>query len=141
MGTGLDVTAGRDGLIAKHLDMTATVPFDVVAAQMGPGTRLSPGGDGKARVDTSVEVLGRKLPVGATGTVDAVDGKLVMVPTALHIEGADFLTNLIGDALRDSIRIEYEIEGMPVGVVLRSVQVLDEGFRANLTGDDVRLVQ
>ena len=141
VGTGTDVTSGPDGLVARHLELTATVPFHVVAAQVGPDATLSAADDGEVRVDTLVEALGRSLPVGATGTVEVVGGKLVMVPTSIDIGGPQFVSDLLGTALRELITFEHRIEGLPDGVVLRSVQVVDGGFRANLTGDNVRLVQ
>lgn len=141
VGIGTDVVAGPNGLIARHFDMTATVPFSAVAPQLDPRATLSPASGGEVRVDTWMDILGRSLPVGATGTVEVVGGKLVIVPTSVDLQVPQFISNLIGDALRELIRIEYEIEGMPDGVVLRSVNVVDSGFRANLTGDNVRLVQ
>ena len=141
VGTGTDVTSGSDGLVARHLDLTATVPFDVVAAELGPNATLSSAGGGEVRVDTRVEALGRSLPVGATGTVEAVGGELVIVPTSIDIGGPQFISDLLGGAVRELVTIEHRIEGLPDGVVLRSVEVVDGGFRANLTGDDVRLVQ
>ncbi|GAA3861873.1 hypothetical protein [Tessaracoccus defluvii] len=62
VGTGTDVTSGPDGLVARHLDLTATVPFHVVAAEIGPDATLSAAGGGEVRVDTRVEALGRSLP-------------------------------------------------------------------------------
>lgn len=141
VGTGVDVTSGPNGLIARHLDLTATVPFDVVAAEVGPNTVLSAAAGGQARVDTSVELLGRSFPVGATGTVEAVGGKLVMVPTSIDLGGPRFISEFLGEAVQQLITFEHQIEGLPEGVVLRSVRVVGGGFRANLTGEDVKLVQ
>lgn len=141
VGTGTDVTSGPDGLMADHVDLTATVPFDVVAAEIGPGATLSAADGGEVRVDTRVEAFGRSLPVGATGTVTVADGNLLMVPTAIDIGGSRFVTDLLGEGLQELVMIEHRIEGLPDGVVLRSVQVVDDGFRTNLTGDDIRLVE
>lgn len=141
VGTGTDVRSGPDGLVVRHLDLTATVPFHVVAAELGPNARVSAAGGGEVRVDTSVEALGRSFPLGATGTVTAVDGQLVMVPTSIDFGGPRFISELLGDALRELITIEHRIEGLPDGVVLQSVTVVDGGFRATLSGNDVRLVQ
>ncbi|MDO5677319.1 MAG: LmeA family phospholipid-binding protein [Propionibacteriaceae bacterium] len=141
VGSGTDVTSGRKGLVAKHLELTATVPFHVVAAQLAPGTTVSAADGGEVRVDTFVEVLGRKLAVGATGTVDVVRGKLVMVPTSIDLGIPKFITDFLGDSLLRLVTIEHEIEGLPDGVILRTVNVVDKGFRAHLTGDNVKLVQ
>lgn len=141
VGSGTDVTSGPNGLVARHLDLTATVPFHVVAAEIGPDATLSAADGGEVRVDTRVEALGRSLPVGATGTVTVVGGELVMVPTSIDIGGPQFISDFLGAALRELVTFEHRIEGLPDGVVLRSVTVVDDGFRANLTGDNVRLVQ
>ncbi|MHA6523364.1 LmeA family phospholipid-binding protein [Tessaracoccus sp. G1721] len=141
VGSGTDVTSGPNGLVARHLDLTATVPFHVVAAEIGPNATLSAADGGEVRVDTEVEALGRSLPVGATGTVTVVGGTLVMVPTSIDIGGPRFISDLLGSLVRELITFEHRIEGLPDGVVLRSVEVVDDGFRANLTGDNVRLVQ
>lgn len=140
-GTGTGVISGPDGLVARHLDLTATVPFHVVAAQLGPDAHLSAAAGGQAHLVTRVELLGRSLPVGATGTVDVVAGILVIVPTSVDLGLPQFLENTLVEAVRELITIEHRIEGLPDGVVLRSVTVVDGGFRANLTGDNVRLVQ
>jgi hypothetical protein len=141
VGTGTGVISRPGELVADHLDLTATVPFHVVAAELGPDATLRAAGEGEARVDTRVEAFGRSLPVGATGTVTVEDGKLVVVPTSIDIGGPQFISGMLGDAAREAVTIEHRIEGLPDGVVLRSVEVVDDGFRANLTGDDVRLVQ
>lgn len=140
VGFGTDVTSGPDGLVARHLDLTATVPFHVVAAQIGPSTTLSAAGGGEARIHTWVEAWGRQLSVAATGNVTVVAGKLVMEPTSIDIGAPDFISELLGDLVRELITIEYAIEGLPDGVVLQSVTVMDDGFRAHLTGDNIRLV-
>lgn len=140
VAAGTDVTSGPDGLVARHLDLTATVPFEVVAAELGPGSTLSAADGGEVRVHTRMEAMGRTLSVAATGTVDVVDGKLVLVPTSIDIGGPEFVADLLADAVRELVTFEHRIEGLPDGLVLRGVKVLDGGFRANLTGDDVRLV-
>lgn len=45
----------------------------------------------------------------------------------------------IASVVRRSVTIEHEIEGLPEGLVLQDVTVQDDGFRANLRGEDVKL--
>ena len=94
---------------------------------------------GQAAVVRTVEVLGRELRVVATGTVEVEGGSLVVEPRSIDIGGPDFLSNAIGTVVRSLVTIEHEIEGLPEGLVLQDVTVQEDGFRANLTGADVRL--
>lgn len=136
---GTDVTSGPDGLRAGYLEVTATVPFDAVAAELEPGTVVESAGNGEARIETAVEVLGRDLDVIAEGTVEVVDGELLIEPTTMELGGTGFLSELLGALVKDLITIQYAIPGLPEGLVLQSVEVMDEGFRAHLAGEDVQL--
>lgn len=137
---GENITSGPDGLIADHLDLTGTVPFDVVAAEIGEGTVVSPAPDGQASVARTVEILGRDLDVEATGTVTVVNGILVMEPTSIDIGGTGFFSDILADMVREFVTIEHEIVGLPDGLVLQNVKVTDDGFRASLEGWDISLV-
>lgn len=137
--TGTDVVSGPEGLRAGYLDVTATVPFDVVAEELEPGSVVEPAGNGEARIETVVDVLGRNLDVVAVGTVDVVDGSLVIEPSDLELGGTGFFSELLGDLVRGLITVRYDIDGLPEGLVLQSVEVTDDGFRAHLVGEDVQL--
>ncbi len=136
---GQDVVTGPDGLVAARLSVDATVPFDVVAAELGGVTEVRPADDGQATVVRTVETLGREVRVTATGTVEVQAGRLVMEPRSIDIGGPDFLSGATAAVVRNLVTIEHEIEGLPEGLVLEDVTVQDDGFRANLRGDDVRL--
>lgn len=135
--TGVDVMSGEDGISAARLVLDATVPFDVVGDELGPDTLVGPGEDGEARVVRTVEALGRELDVVAAGTVEVVGGRLVVEPTSIDIGGPAFLADLLASIVREFVTIEHEIEGLPEGLVLQSVRVQDDGFRAHLEGSDV----
>lgn len=141
MVTGADVRTGAAGLVASALEVEATVPFDLVAGQVGPDVRVGsvPGEPDQAAVHRSYEALGRVLDVEATGTVTVSGGRLVIEPRTIDIGGPDFLADALGAAARQLVTIEHEIEGLPDGLVLRDVSVQDDGFRAVLRGTDVRL--
>jgi hypothetical protein len=136
---GADVRTGPDGLVARELAVDATVPFDVVGAQLGEGTTVTAAGGSEATVRRTVEVLGRSVDVVATGTVEAVDGRLVVEPRTIDVGGPDFLADALGSLVRRFVTIEQTVEGLPEGLVLRDVAVQDDGFRASLDGVDVRL--
>ena len=66
---GQDVRTGSSGLVAGALTVDATVPFDLVAGQIGPDVVVGPvpGSPDQAAVHRSFEGLGRVLDVEATG--------------------------------------------------------------------------
>ncbi|MFC3688636.1 LmeA family phospholipid-binding protein [Aquipuribacter hungaricus] len=134
---GTDVLTGADGIRAGSLDVEATVPFEVVAAQIGPGTTITAAEDGQATVTRDVRALGRALEVQATGTVEVVRGRLVVEPRSVDVEGLSFLSSTLAAAARELVTIEQDVEGLPPGLVLREVTVTDDGFRARLDGEDV----
>ncbi|WP_240721381.1 LmeA family phospholipid-binding protein [Pseudarthrobacter sp. NamE5] len=137
---GQDVVAGPDGLLAARLTVDATVPFDVVASELGDGAVVRAADGGQATVLRTVEALGRKLPVTATGTVEVEDGRLVLEPRSIDIGGPGFLSETNAALVRSFVTIEHDIDGLPEGLVLQAVTVQDDGFRANLRGENVRLV-
>ncbi|WP_394248886.1 LmeA family phospholipid-binding protein [Arthrobacter pityocampae] len=139
VAVGQGVVTGPDGLGADRLTVDATVPFDVVAAELGGGAVVRPADDGQVTVVRTVEALGRELPVTATGTVDVENGRLVMEPRSIDLGGPGFLSDGIAAVVRRFVTIEHVIDGLPEGLELRDVTVRGDGFRAALTGEDVVL--
>jgi hypothetical protein len=137
---GQDVVTGPDGLAAARLAVDATVPLEVVANQLGNGTEVRSSDGGQATVVRTVTVLGRELRVTATGTVEAKAGKLVVEPRSIDVGGPDFLSDATAAVVRTFVTIEHDIEGLPEGLVLQDVAVQGDGFRANLRGEDIKLV-
>jgi hypothetical protein len=137
--TGTDVRFGPDGMVAGRLDVEATVPFDQVAAGVGAGVTIAPAADGQASLSRTVEVLGRQVGVVATGTVRAEDGLLVLEPTSIDVGGPDLLARAAADVVNALVTIRQPVEGVPEGLVLREVAVVEDGFRATLAGEGVRL--
>ncbi len=138
---GQGVLTGPDGLVAAHLELEATVPFDVVAAELGGGASVRAGDDGQAEVTRTVEVLGRELRVVASGTVNAEAGRLVVEPRSIDVGGPEFLSDALAAIARRAVTIEQDVEGLPEGLVLQTVSVQDDGFRAAFLGEDVLLDQ
>ena len=136
-----DARTGPDGLMAAAMVVDATVPFEVVAAQIGEDAVVRSGGSSsEAVVERTVEIGGRSFDVVATGEVDVVDGRLVVEPTTIDLGGPSFLAGLLGTVVRGLVTIEHEVDGLPEGLDLQDVVVQDDGFRAHLRGDDVRIV-
>lgn len=138
--SGRDVVTGPDGLVAGAVAVRATVTFHVVAAELGEDTVVRPAGGGQAEVLRTVEVLGRELSVAATGTVEVQGGRLVVEPRSIDLGGPQLLSEALADVVRELVTITHDIEGLPDGLVLRDVEVRPDGFRARLSGEDVRLV-
>lgn len=137
---GQDVVTGPAGLVAARVRVDATVPFEVIADELGGGSVVRAADDGQAMVERTVEVLGRELRVVATGTVEVEAGRLVVEPRHIDLGGPDFLGGAIAAVVRELVTIEHDIEGLPEGLRLQDVTVRGDGFRARLAGDDVRLV-
>ncbi|MHA7264323.1 LmeA family phospholipid-binding protein [Arthrobacter sp. TMN-37] len=138
---GQDVVTGPDGTVAARLAVDATVPFEVIADELGGGSVVRAADNGQATVVRTVEVLGRELRVTATGSVEAQDGRLVVEPRSIDIGGPDFLSDATAAVVRGFVTIEHDIEGLPEGLLLQDVAVQGDGFRANLRGDDVELAR
>lgn len=137
---GDGVVTSPEAVVAQRVSVEATVPFDVVADEVGAGTAVGAASDGQAVVVRTVEVLGRELRVTATGTVEAEAGRLVLEPSSIDIGGPDLLSDATATVVRQLVTIEHDIEGLPEGLVLQDVDVQDDGFRAHLRGEDVQLV-
>lgn len=135
-----DVRNTPTSLDAGWLAVDATVPFEVVADQLGEGTTVRGEDEDRATVVRTVDLLGREFRVVATGTVEVESGRLVVEPRSIDLGGPAFLADALGSAARALVTIEHSIEGLPEGLVLQEVTVQDDGFRANLQGEDVRLV-
>ncbi|WP_298254006.1 LmeA family phospholipid-binding protein [uncultured Arthrobacter sp.] len=138
---GRDVLTGPDGLVAGGLELDATVPFDVVAEELGGGALVRAGDDGEAEVVRGVEVLGREVRVVASGTVEVDAGRLVVEPRSIDLGGPGFLSDALAAVARRAVTIEHDIEGLPEGLVLQDVSVGDDGFRATFRGEDVVLTR
>lgn len=137
---GHDVVTKRDRLLAGRLTVDATVPFEVVAHDLGHGTLVRPAEGGQVTVVRTVEALGRRLRIVATGTVKVQAGRLVVEPRSIDVGGPKFLADATAAVVRRLVTIEYDIQGLPKGLVLHHVDVRSDGFRAGLRGQDVKLV-
>lgn len=139
VATGQGIRSGPDGITAAALRVEATLPFAGVAADLGADARLTPAADGQAELRRTVTVLGRSLEVRATGTVRAQDGLIVVEPQQIDLGGPDFLAGPTAAVVRRLVTIRQPVQGVPEGLVLQEVTVQDDGFRAVLSGQDVRL--
>lgn len=133
-GDGISLTA--DGLTAQRLDLEATLPFDTAAEQIGDGIELYPAGE-LAGLRRTVELLGRRIDLDATGRVAAVDGQLVIEPETVDLGSFDWLDQIASAAVRQFVTIRHTVTGIPQGLRLDVVRVTQDGFRVELSGDTV----
>ena len=136
---GYGARSGPNGLVVERLDVRATVPFVNVEAELGGDSRVTPGEDGQATIERTMDVLGRQFSITATGTVAVKNGLLVVEPRSVDIGGPEILSNAIAAAARQFVTIEHPIAGLPKNLVLQDVTVQEDGFRAELSGKDVVL--
>jgi hypothetical protein len=139
VGSGVTLTA--DGLRAGRLDLDATLPYESAAAQIGGGVSLYAADDGLAGLRRRVSVLGRDVEMRATGVVRAVDGRLVIEPRTIDLDGPDWLDTAASAVVRELVTIRHTVQGVPEGMALTSVSVQPDGLRAHLRGDDVSVTR
>lgn len=137
--TGSDVRMSEQGLRAGTLRLDATLPFDAAARQIGQGLQLYAAGAGRAGVRRTASFLGRTLVVRATGTVTADRGQLVIEPETVDLGGPGWLDAGLSAAARRLVTVRHDVQGLPRGMRLTRVSVVDGGFRAHLEGSGVVL--
>lgn len=137
--SGEGLTLSDKGIHANRLTITATLPFATAAAQVGEGIELYAAGSGRAGVRRSVDLLGQRAVVTATGDVRAVGGQLVITPVTVDLGGPHWLDSVASAAARELVTIRQTVQGLPDGMRLVAVSVEDDGFHARLEGSDVTL--
>ena len=135
--TGAGVRFGPDGLRAARLGIDATIPFDTVAEQVGPDTRVYAVSGGRAGVERKATILGRDVTVRATGTVRADGGQLLIEPETVDLGGPSFVDAAASALARTLVTIRQPVPGVPQGMTLTDVSVSGAGVAASLTGSDV----
>lgn len=130
--TGARTTA--DGAMRfAHLEVDGVVTYASVEQQVGDGLRLSPAGDGLVRAAMQVSVLGRTMEVSGDAQVRG-EGDRIVIDLA-RVTGAGALDG----AIERLPPISRPVPGLPPGMTLTGVEVIDEGFRVRATGDDVTI--
>jgi hypothetical protein len=121
----------------ERVDGTASLSYDLLAQQLGPGATVAREGDG-LRVERTVEVSGVTVPLIATGSV-ALDGDTLVVDvdevTSAGVDVPGFLTDQVSDALD----LRYGIPALPFGLQITGVTAGDDGVRIAVTATDTVL--
>ena len=119
------------------IDGTATLSYELLAAQLGGDAQVEREGDG-LRVSRTVEVLGQTFPVSAAGTV-TLQGNQLLVDVE-QAEGAGVeLPGFLVDQASDLLDLRYEVPPLPFGLQLTSVQPGQDGVDVAVEASDTVL--
>ncbi len=116
-------------LPVESIDGTVTLSYALLSRELGTDTTLVPEGDG-LRLTTTVEVLGRDVPLSATGTVVLEGQELVIEVAGARAAGID-LPGAVVAAASDALDLRYPID-LPFGLELTGVTPAADGV--HLTG-------
>jgi hypothetical protein len=120
-----------------RIDGTATLSYDLLAAQLGGDTTLSPEGDG-LRISRTVEILGRTLPVTAAGTV-VLDGDQLVVDVERATGAGIEIPGFLVDRVSDLLDLRYTVPDLPFGLQLTGVAPAADGVRVRVETTDAVL--
>lgn len=136
---GVDTTEPHP---ADTVELNATVPLATLRAGLeeaapGSGLRLDLTGE---LVELSIEVLGAEIAVGAAPVAagTAVDLELAEISVGGRSVGADELPGVVSDLFAD---LSLPVPGLPEGLVLTRVDVIEGGVRIRAEGEDVSLTE
>jgi hypothetical protein len=115
----------------ERIDGTATLSYALISAQLGSDTRLEREGDG-LRITRTVEVLGQRLRLTATGQV-TLDGNDRASGAGIEIPG--FLLERAVDLLD----LRYPVPELPFGLQLTSVRPATDGVDIRVEAADTVL--
>jgi archaellum component FlaF (FlaF/FlaG flagellin family) len=150
-GATLSGVSARD-VVFDGRDVTTTEPYSVGDATVTatlPTAAVQQLVDQRTGLDVDLAVSGDALRasgsvLGVTLTADlephATDGKLTVDVQKVTVGGltvsVDDLPGGLGDRLQD---LTIPVTGLPTGMGLADVAVVDDGLRVTATGEDVRL--
>ena len=121
----------------ERVDGTATLSYDLLAGQLGPGTTLTRDGNG-LRVQRTVEVAGVSVPLAATGTV-SLDGDTVVVDVDEASSAGVDVPGYLVDQVSDALDVQYRIPPLPLGLQVTGVEPADDGARVRVEAVDTVL--
>ncbi|MFJ1789016.1 DUF2993 domain-containing protein [Streptomyces anulatus] len=128
--------AGYRSATAARATGTALVSYEDLTAAASDGVVVEYGGNGKAKVTGTVEILGRPISRSVLSTVTRVDGQTIKVRAdEVPGEGLPGVEELV----RKKTDFQGDIDGLPKGLELREVKVTEKGLEISVTGSDVSL--
>ena len=120
-----------------RIDGTATLAYDLLAAELGSDATVAREGDG-LRITRTVEVLGRTLPVTAAGTVVLEGDQLVVDVEEAAGAGVD-IPDFLVDRVSDLLDLRYTVPELPFGLQVTGVTPADDGVRVRVEATDTVL--
>ena len=133
-----DVLAGSvQEIPVERVDGTATLPYGLLAAQVGPGTTVTPDGD-RLRVQRTVEVAGVGVRLAATGTLSLDGDTLVVDVDDASGAGVD-VPEILVDRVSDTLDLRYRLPQLPFGLQVTGVAPADDGVRVEVEATDAVL--
>ncbi|MGY1752942.1 LmeA family phospholipid-binding protein [Blastococcus sp. SYSU D01042] len=124
-------------LPVDRIDGTATISYDVLAAQLGGDAVVAPEGEG-LRITRTVEVLGQTFPVSAAGTVVLEGDQLVVDVDRASGAGIELPGSLV-DRVSDLLDLRYTVPELPFGLQLTGVSPADDGVLVRVEATDAVL--
>ena len=137
---GVEVPLGDllDGAVQRvpveRIDGTATLSYQLLAAQLGGDTRVERDGDG-LRITRTVEVLGREVPLTASGDV-TLDGSDLVVDVEKAAGAGVEVPDIVIDRAADLLDLRYTVPPLPFGLRLTDVRPADEGVVVDVAAKD-----
>jgi hypothetical protein len=120
-----------------RIDGTATLSYELLAAQLGGDTTLARDGDG-LRISRTVELLGQTFPVSAAGTVTLQGNELLVDVDKAEGAGVE-IPGFLVDQASDLLDLRYEVPPLPFGLQLTSVEPGAEGVDVAVEATDTVL--
>jgi hypothetical protein len=120
-----------------RVDGTATLSYDLLAAQLGGDTTLRREGDG-LRITRTVELLGYTLPLTAAGTV-TLDGDEIVVDVERAAGAGADVPGFLVSRVSDLLDLRYRVPPLPFGLQLTGVRPTDAGVEVQVEAEDVIL--
>jgi hypothetical protein len=121
----------------ERIDGTATLSYPLLSAQLGGDTTLRPEGD-RLRITRTVELLGRTLPLTATGTV-ALEGNDLVVDVETASGAGVEVPGFLVDRVADQLDLRYSVPALPFGLQLTGVTPAEDGVDVRVEATDTVL--
>ena len=120
-----------------RIEGTATLSYELLSAQLGGDSTLSPEGDG-LRVTKTVEILGYTLPLTASGTI-SLDGDALVVDVEQASGAGVEVPGFLVDRASDLLDLRYAVPALPFGLQLTSVTPAPDGVVVEVEATDTVL--
>jgi hypothetical protein len=126
-----------DRVPVDRIDGTATLSYALLSAKLGGDTTLRPEGKG-LRVTKTVELLGKAIPLTATGTV-ALDGNQLVIDVSKAAGAGLDLPGFLVNRASDLLDLRYDLPALPFGLHVTGITPADDGVHLTLGATDAVL--